>query len=202
MTARTPAKAESVISLLKAQNPSSTTTYSVVGLDLSSLSSVRAAAPKIQALAPAIDVLLLNAGVMAVPSRTLSEDGVEMHLATNFLGHFLLTTLVLPQLKAAAAGARVINITSAGFVLTPFRFADYNFDGGKALPESERANVDVAAMMGFADLDPQSGYVPMLAYAQANVANMLFAKRISDLYGNEGVISLSAAPGGASSFPD
>ncbi|KAK0729597.1 hypothetical protein B0H67DRAFT_559186 [Lasiosphaeris hirsuta] len=194
LTARTPAKALPVLASLRAANPLSPTTYHVIPLDLSSLASVRSAAAQIAALAPSIDILLNNAGVMALPSRTLSVDGVEMHLASNFLGHFLLTTLLSAQLRAAGR-ARVVNVTSAGFVLTPFRFSDFNFEEGREteLPESERVHVPVAEMMGFKGLAPSCGYVPMVAYAQANTANMLFSRRIGEVEG--GVVGVSAAPG-------
>jgi len=195
MTARTPAKAEAVAELLRSQNSASPAEYHIVQLDLSSLASVRDGGRQIQALADSIDIVINNAGIMAIPERTLSADGVELHLATNFLGHFLLTRLLLARLRAGG-GARVVNITSAGFVLTPFRFADYNFDGGRALPAAEHADITVAKLMGFSDLDPQTGYVPMVAYAQANVANMLFTKRLSELYAKDGILSFSAAPGG------
>jgi len=88
---------------------------------------------------------------MAIPERTISPDGVEMHLATNFLGRFLLTSLLLSQLKAARNGSRVVNITSAGFVLTPFRFSGYNFNSSSVPPE-ERVDVGIAEKMGFEGL--------------------------------------------------
>jgi NAD(P)-dependent dehydrogenase (short-subunit alcohol dehydrogenase family) len=200
LTARTPAKALPVLTSLRAANPHSPITYHLIPLDLSSLASVRTAAAQIAALAPSIDVLINNAGVMALPSRTLSVDGVEMHLASNFLGHFLLTTLLAAQLRAGG-GARVVNVTSAGFVLTPFRFADFNFDEGRKdeLPASERVNVPVAEAMGLRGLDASCGYVPMIAYAQANTANMLFTRWLGEV--QEGVVGVSAAPGGEFHHP-
>lgn len=237
LTARTASKAEAVVAHLRATYPASSTQYVVVALDLSSLASVRKGAAAIREAVAAhssgndsgkgrggrgvsggIDVLLNNAGVMAIPTRTLSPDGVEMHLATNYLGHFLLTTLLLPELEAAAAVGesgwarsthpRVVNITSAGFALTPFRFSDYNFAdtapdaraaGGKGspppLPADEEVDVAAAAAMGFPNMDPQSGYLPFLAYAQANTANMLFSVRLAEALRGKGVGAFSAAPG-------
>jgi NAD(P)-dependent dehydrogenase (short-subunit alcohol dehydrogenase family) len=46
---------------------------------------------------PTVDILVNNAGVMLVPERTLTEDGVEMHFATNHIGHFLFTCLIMPN---------------------------------------------------------------------------------------------------------
>ena len=196
MTARSISKAHAVIDAIKSANPSTTTRFEVVQPDLSSLASVREAASTIAQLTSSIDILLNNAGVMAIPERTISPDGVEMHLATNFLGHFLLTSLLLSQLKAARNGSRVVNITSAGFVLTPFRFSDYNFNSSSVPPE-ERVDVGIAEKMGFEGLPAQVGYMPFVAYAQANVANMLFSVGLGERFGKDGVLGFSAAPGGA-----
>jgi NAD(P)-dependent dehydrogenase (short-subunit alcohol dehydrogenase family) len=168
----------------------------VVILDLSSLLSVRAATADISRTNSVIDVQINNAGVMAIPTQTLSVDGVELQLATNFLGHFVLTQSLLPLLKAVVGGARVVNITSAGYVLTPFRFSDYNFDGEKALPVDEQVYVDTASQMGFAGTDPNVGYHPFITYAHSNVANMLFTKRLAEKYASEGITSVCAEPGG------
>ncbi|HEX6194708.1 MAG TPA: oxidoreductase [Jiangellaceae bacterium] len=81
-----------------------------VKLDLSSQESVKRAAAQIRAAHPRIDILINNAGVMATPeSRT--EDGFELQLATNHLGHFTLTAGLLPALLAAPQ-ARVVSVTS------------------------------------------------------------------------------------------
>jgi NAD(P)-dependent dehydrogenase (short-subunit alcohol dehydrogenase family) len=78
-------------------------------IDLADLSSVRRAAAEISQIGP-IDVLVNNAGVMATPfSQTV--DGFELQLATNHLGPFLLTGLLLPQLVASGRG-RVVTVSS------------------------------------------------------------------------------------------
>jgi NAD(P)-dependent dehydrogenase (short-subunit alcohol dehydrogenase family) len=97
-------------------------------VELSSVVSVWEAASTLAQLTPSIDILFNNAGVMVTPERILPPEWGEMHLATNILGHLLLTSLLLSRLKAAGNGSRVVNITSAGFMLTPFRFSDYNFE--------------------------------------------------------------------------
>lgn len=85
---------------------------STVQLDLTSLSSVRAAAAAVTEIAPVIHVLMNNAGVMFTPfSRT--ADGFEIQFGTNHLGHFELTRLLIPQL-IAAKGARIVNLSSDG----------------------------------------------------------------------------------------
>jgi NAD(P)-dependent dehydrogenase (short-subunit alcohol dehydrogenase family) len=78
--------------------------------DMSSQASVRALAEQIQQKYPRLDVLVNNAGG-AVPSRTLSADGIEMTLATNHLGAALLTLLLLDLLKASAP-SRIVNVSS------------------------------------------------------------------------------------------
>ena len=84
---------------------------SVRELDLASLASVRAFAAKLAADHPAIDLLVNNAGVVLLGPRRTSADGFELHLATNMLGHFALTGLLLGNLAAAPA-ARVVSLSS------------------------------------------------------------------------------------------
>jgi NAD(P)-dependent dehydrogenase (short-subunit alcohol dehydrogenase family) len=81
-----------------------------VVLDVSSLASVRAGAAEVARLAPRLDVLLNNAGIMEVPEG-VTVDGVERQFGTNHLGHFALTNLLLPVLSAAPA-ARVVTVSS------------------------------------------------------------------------------------------
>lgn len=81
-------------------------------VDLASFASIRAAASRLLAAHPALGVLVNNAG-MASRRRELSPDGHELTWATNFLGPFLLTRLLLPALRKAPAG-RVVNVSSVG----------------------------------------------------------------------------------------
>ncbi len=71
---------------------------SVEQVDVSDLASVRSFAERMLASGRGIDVLVNNAGVLGVP-HAVSAEGVEMHMATNYLGHFLLTHLLLPVLR-------------------------------------------------------------------------------------------------------
>ena len=82
----------------------------VVELDLASLASVEAAATRIAATNDRIDILMNNAGVMAMPERT-TEDGFEMQWGVNVLGHWALTSHLLP-LVVATPGARVVFLAS------------------------------------------------------------------------------------------
>lgn len=100
-----------------------------VKLDLTSLEQVRTAAEEVNALEEKIDVIVNNAGIMAPPfSKTV--DSIESQFATNYVGPFLFTNLLLQQSLAGDAPAkiRVVNITSNGYRLGPVRFEDWNFD--------------------------------------------------------------------------
>ncbi len=83
----------------------------VLELDVASLASVRASAKDFLHRYGTLDVLINNAGVMALNQRELTVDGFERQFATNHLGHFALTGLLLPALQAASA-ARVVTVAS------------------------------------------------------------------------------------------
>ena len=102
---------------------------STVELDLTALAGVRAAAGAIRDIAPAIDVLMNNAGVMFTPfGRT--RDGFEIQIGTNHFGHFELTRLLVPQLAAAAVvrAARIVTLSSGGHVMGDVDFDDPNWE--------------------------------------------------------------------------
>ncbi|MEV2237994.1 oxidoreductase [Micromonospora sp. NPDC049891] len=98
-------------------------------LDLASLASVRAFAAKLAGDHPAIDLLVNNAGVVLLGPRRTSADGFELHLATNMLGHFALTGLLLDNL-AAAREARVVSLSSITHKTAHLDFDDLMFDRG------------------------------------------------------------------------
>jgi NAD(P)-dependent dehydrogenase (short-subunit alcohol dehydrogenase family) len=117
---------------------------STVQLDLTSLRSVRAAAAAIADAAPALDVLMNNAGVMFTPFGRTAE-GFEMHFGTNHLGHFELSRLLVPQL-AAAEGARIVTLSSDGHRMSDIDLDDPNwahrpYDKFAAYGASKTANV-------------------------------------------------------------
>ncbi|KAF5856602.1 hypothetical protein ETB97_007102 [Aspergillus alliaceus] len=98
-------------------------------VDLGSLKSVQEAAAQVNNSwddIPVIDVLVNNAGIMAVDYQ-LSPEGFESHLATNHLGPFLFTNLIMKKIVAAKE-PRIVMVSSDGHRLNPFRFHDYNFD--------------------------------------------------------------------------
>ncbi|CDO86761.1 short-chain dehydrogenase [Mycobacterium triplex] len=150
---------------VRAEVPGATT--STVELDLTALSSVRAAATAIRDITPAVHVLMNNAGVMFTPfGRT--RDGFELQIGTNHFGHFEFTRLLVPQLTAAQ-GARVVILSSGGHVL-----GDVDFDD----PNWERREYD-----------------KFVAYGAAKTANILHAveadRRLRDL----GIRAYAVHPG-------
>ncbi len=116
-------------------------------VDLSSQASIRACAARLPKRTGRLDVLVNNAGVL-LDERQASVDGIEMTFATNTLGPFLLTTLLLPLLRASAP-ARVVNVSSGGMYLARLHVDDLQFehrpyDGVRAYAETKRAEVVLA----------------------------------------------------------
>ena len=97
-------------------------------MDLGSMQSVREAAQTVLGWedVPAVDVLVNNAVTMPAEYR-VTADGFEQQLATNYLGHWLFTNLIMDKILASNA-PRVVNVSSESHRISPFRFGDYNFD--------------------------------------------------------------------------
>jgi NAD(P)-dependent dehydrogenase (short-subunit alcohol dehydrogenase family) len=116
-----------------------------IGLcDLSSLDSVRGFAGRFCDESPRLDVLVNNAGVLP-QRRTLSGDGIELALATNVIGPFLLTELLIPILRDSAP-ARIVNVSSGGMYTQKIRVDDLqsergDFDGPTVYARTKRAEV-------------------------------------------------------------
>lgn len=137
-------------------------------VDVSDLDSVQTFAQGIQADYPQIDLLINNAGVMACP-YAITPQGFELQWATNHLGHFALTGLLLPQLEAAPA-ARVVALASLAHHSGRFRWSDLN---------------------------RHQRYQAWPAYCQSKLANLVFARelnrRLQDK--NSPALALAAHPG-------
>ncbi|HEY3529537.1 MAG TPA: oxidoreductase [Nocardioides sp.] len=142
----------------------------VVSLDLASLRSVRAAADEIRSRFSRIDLLINNAGVMAIPFQ-LSADGIELTFATNHLGHFALTGLLLDRLTDTR-GSRVVTVSS---------------------------NAHRRGEPDFEDLRSARGYRPGAAYDRSKLANVLFSFELQRRLGAALVptVSVAAHPGNA-----
>jgi NAD(P)-dependent dehydrogenase (short-subunit alcohol dehydrogenase family) len=117
---------------------------SFVACDLSSLASVRSAAASINAARVPLHVLLNNAGVMALPERSVTTDGFEMQLGTNHIGHFVLTNALTPALQAGAP-SRIVNVSSKAHWRSGIEFDDMmleqKYDGWRSYGQSKTANI-------------------------------------------------------------
>ncbi|KAI9852815.1 MAG: hypothetical protein M1838_005036 [Thelocarpon superellum] len=127
LAARTPSKAEEAIAEIRAAVPSANLTF--LPLDLTSLESVAKAATNFKAQSDRLDILFNNAGIMAVPPGT-TKDGYEVQFGTNHVGHALLIKLLLPTLletaKRPQADVRIVNLSSAGNALAPWKGIDFD----------------------------------------------------------------------------
>ncbi|XP_064544157.1 retinol dehydrogenase 12-like [Drosophila montana] len=112
-------------------------------LDLSSLSSVRKFVADFKAEQNQLHILINNAGIFRGPRR-LTEDGFEMQLGVNHLGHFLLTILLIDLLKKSAP-SRIVNVSSLAHAMGQINVDDLNseksYDEGKGYSQSKLANV-------------------------------------------------------------
>jgi NAD(P)-dependent dehydrogenase (short-subunit alcohol dehydrogenase family) len=140
----------------------------LVPLDLASLADIRRCAAAVGAAHPRLDVLMNNAGVMALPQRA-TADGFEMQIGTNHFGHFALTGLLLERLLAAPAG-RIVTLSSGAHRAGRMRFDDLHF---------------------------KTGYGPWTAYGQSKLANLLFTYELQRRLAAAGAtaISVAAHPG-------
>jgi NAD(P)-dependent dehydrogenase (short-subunit alcohol dehydrogenase family) len=113
-------------------------------LDLSSFDSIRSFATAIEKEFPALDVLINNAGVLPLEQQ-YTQEGFEMQFGVNYLGHFLLTHLLLPALAKAPRG-RIIHVSSVGHFVgrinfDTFRGRKFYFLGLPSYAQSKLANV-------------------------------------------------------------
>jgi NAD(P)-dependent dehydrogenase (short-subunit alcohol dehydrogenase family) len=133
-------------------------------LDLSDLGSVAAFAARWRG---PLDVLVNNAGVMALPEQHTSQ-GWEMQFATNHLGHFALA-FGLHDALAAAGAARIVSVSSSAHLRSPVVFDDIHF--------------------------ARRPYEPILAYAQSKTANVLFAVGGTARWAGQGITANALNPG-------
>ena len=148
-----------------------------------------------------VDIVINSAGIMCIPERTLTEDGIEITFATNHIGHYLLTCLIMPKLIKAAeknpkGTTRIVNVSSASPIFASMRWSDTNFDKKTTeLPEAERPNPMMHKMWGIDDVSDWS-YIPLEAYNQSKVANVLFGIGITQrLYEKHGILGIAVHPG-------
>ncbi|KIW20310.1 hypothetical protein PV08_00885 [Exophiala spinifera] len=197
LASRTTLKMSAVASKIKAQHPD--VRLETVEVDLASLASVREAADRIsEVVDDKIDILINNAAVV-MQTHAYTKEGLEMQFGTNHIGLFLLTNLLMPKLIRAAEKSpskgttRIVNLTSAGHIISPVRFSDYNFTKRpEDIPEQERPMSRPGVSF---DPPPGKTYVPFVAYGQSKTANILMSVSLSEKLAQEGVRSIATHPG-------
>ena len=167
MMGRNAQKGAESIGRIHQMNPKAKVSFEKI--DLADLSSINAFAARMTSQGQAIDLLINNAGVMTPPKRLETADGFELQFGTNHIGHVALTALLLPLLRKSP-NARVITVSSVA---------------------------NRAGAINFDDLQSETSYSPSKAYAQAKLANLMFAlelQRQSEKHG-WGITSIAAHPG-------
>lgn len=143
-------------------------------VDLGSLASTRKAASNIAKMQKdegiVIDVLVLNAGVMACAYGT-TIDGFERQFGICHLGHFVFGNIIIPSMLGAGRHPRVVVVSSETHQLGPIRFTDPGFTNGEE-------------------------YNKWRAYGQAKTANTLYAWGLAEKLGAQGLQAYSLHPGG------
>ncbi|WP_041741081.1 SDR family NAD(P)-dependent oxidoreductase [Collimonas fungivorans] len=164
---RDAAKGEQAIAQLRSNGGN----YNFDQMDLASLASIESFAARWDSRP--LQLLMNVAGVMAVPQRELTAEGVEMHMGTNFLGHFALTGRLLAALTSGSA--RVVTVSA---LVARFKMADLDPDDLQA---------------------KQKPYTPMGAYARSKLADIMFAVELQRRAGmiHSGVTSVAVDPGTA-----
>ncbi|KAI9807007.1 MAG: hypothetical protein M1833_002665 [Piccolia ochrophora] len=142
-------------------------------MDNASLASVRSAAEKFLSKSKTLNILIANAGVMAIENLTKTVDGFETQFGTNYVSHFLLFQLLKDTLISSATPefpSRVVAVSSSGHRVGGIQFGNYDFENG--------------------------GYSPWGAYGQSKTAGIYMANEIERRYGALGLHGLSLHPGG------
>jgi NAD(P)-dependent dehydrogenase (short-subunit alcohol dehydrogenase family) len=170
LPARTEAKAEGAIARIRAQVPDAKLIPEI--LDLADLRSVHAFGSRVVGMYPghSLDLLINNAGLMAIPKRELTVDGYERQFATNYLGPFMLTALLFWSIKPQL-GSRVVTVASG--------IANH-------------------AKIEFDNLQSERRYSPMFqAYAQSKLADLIFQQELQRRLTAVGspILSTGAHPG-------
>jgi len=162
LIARDPERAGMTLSKLRNANPNERHTSHLA--DLSQISEMRRTAKEIVQSEPEIDVLINNAGAL-FNTRKVTEDGLEMTFATNHMAYFVVTNLLLPNLKP---GARIVSTAS---------------DAHKG------------AKLDFADLQSAKKYSGFSVYGKSKLANILFNRELARRIAGTGVTANCLHPG-------
>jgi NAD(P)-dependent dehydrogenase (short-subunit alcohol dehydrogenase family) len=142
----------------------------VIGLDLADLNSVREFAKSFHAKYSSLDLLINNAGIM-IPPFSKTKDGFELQFGSNHLGHFALTGLLMPAIRATPK-ARVVNVSSSGHGVPP-------------------------GVLDFENLNAERKYSAWTSYMYSKLSNLLFTLELNQHFLEEKIdaIATSAHPG-------
>jgi NAD(P)-dependent dehydrogenase (short-subunit alcohol dehydrogenase family) len=154
-------------SLVAVKARSGSDNVSLLLCDMASMAAVRALAADFRARHSRLDVLVNNAGSVT-SSREVTEDGVEWTFAANYLGHFLLTNLLVDRLRTSAP-ARVVNVSSAGHRQGTIEFENLQFARG--------------------------GFSTLRAYGRSKLAQVLFTRELARRLDHTGITVNALHPG-------
>ncbi|KAK4499253.1 hypothetical protein PRZ48_009766 [Zasmidium cellare] len=174
---RNQTKANELIARVQKTSPNVPVTF--IKCDIASLKSVQEAAATFKSQAERLDILMLNAGIMATPAST-SPEGYEIQFATNHLGHALLVKLLMPLMEATAAqpnaDVRIVNMSSYAYKQAPSNGIDF------ATLKTPQANL--------------GGMIPgprWSRYGQSKLAQLLYSQEIAKHHPS--ITSVSVHPG-------
>ena len=146
-------------------------TVECMDLDLASFESIRTFAKEFTSKYDHLDVLVNNAGIMALPEREVTADGLEFQIGTNHFGHFLLTALLFPHI---ATNGRIINHSSGAHLMAASNFV-------------------------FKDLLSEKSYDPWIVYGNSKLANLFFTyelnRRLTKDNNPKNIMSIAVHPG-------
>lgn len=147
---RNEGKAQEAVAQIK-EHATAAASIDYILMDLASLDSVRTAANEYLAKHDKLDVLLNNAGLMMIPTRTLTEDGFETQFGVNHLGHFLFAQMLYPLVEKAQGRIVAVSSIAHRWGLERIKFEDLTFE---------------------------EGYSSTASYGQSKLANMLFVHEL------------------------
>jgi NAD(P)-dependent dehydrogenase (short-subunit alcohol dehydrogenase family) len=172
LAARSATKAEAAIQEIK--NVVSNAEIEFLELDLSSCASVKRAASEFLLKEERLDILINNAGVLGLPAAETTE-GYDIQFGTNYIGHHLLTKMLIPTLLKASElqglkpkGVRIVNVSSAGHASSP--------PGGIVFDDINQAKAH-----------------PLTRYGQSKLANILETRELARRYPS--ITSVAVHPG-------
>ena len=163
LAARSQTKLQQAADKMRAESPG--IDIEIIPLDLADLDSIKTIVDKFQQNHDCLDVLINNAGVMAIPERQLTADGFERQFGTNHLGHFALTGLLMDELKCTPS-SRVVTVSSYAHLM---------------------GSID------FDNLNSEKSYSKWNAYGASKLANILFAYELGRKMEADGRNPISAA---------